>query len=87
MVKQAALVCFIPAQFWTPFAVSIKIESVDDAIKIYSLFNSPSVTKSFEIPDEVHIDIRNHILRKCPRAGYYKHFFEKAENKLSAKNR
>lgn len=76
----------IPVGF-TPFAVSIKIESVDDAIKIYSLFKSVSVTKSFEIPDEVQIDIRSHILRKCPQAGYYKHFFEKAENKLSAKNR
>ncbi len=76
----------IPVGF-TPFAVSIKIESVDDAIKIFSLFNSGFVTNSFEIPDKVHTDIRNHILRKCPHAGYYKQFFEKAEDKLSAKNR
>ena len=55
----------IPVGF-VPFAVSIKIESVEDAIKIYSLFNSASVTESFEIPNEVHVDIRNHIVRKCP---------------------
>lgn len=76
----------IPVEF-VPFTVSIKIESVDDAIKIYSMFNSASVTNSFEIPDEVHVDIRDHILRKCPEAGYYKQFFEKACQKLSLKNR
>lgn len=76
----------IPVGF-VPFAVSIKIESVEDAIKIYSLFNSASVTESFEIPNEVHVNIRDHILRKCPEAGYYKQFFEKASQKLSLKNR
>jgi len=76
----------IPVGF-APFAVSIKIESVEDAIKIYSLFNCASVTESFEIPDKVHYDIRNHILSKCPEAGYYKQFFEEAVNKLSVKNR
>ena len=76
----------IPVGF-VPFAVSIKIESVEDAIKIYSLFNNASVTESFEIPDKVDYDIRSHILSKCPEAIHYHQFFEEACQKLSLKNR
>lgn len=65
-----------------PFIIGIQIESVEDAIKIYSLFNHTSITECFEIPEEVHTNIRDSVLSDCPAASYYKSFFEKADQAM-----
>lgn len=71
--------------WFRPFIVGIQIESVEDAIKLYCLFNHASITESFEIPEEVHDGIRRNILRDCDEAAYYKSFFEKADQALTKK--
>lgn len=64
------------------FILGIKVESVEDAIKLYCLFNHMVVSDCFEIPYDVHVKIREYILHKCPAAGNYEDFFEKADNKI-----
>ncbi len=40
------------------------------------------VSDCFEIPYDVHVKIREYILHKCPAAGNYEDFFEKADNRI-----
>lgn len=68
--------------WFRPFIVGIQIESVEDAIKLYCLFNHSAISDCFEIPCDVHVKIRDNILHNCPDAGYYKSFFEKADQEM-----